>query len=71
MFICCDMNETYEELGQLIDSIENLAYATRLPIAPHLHLEALREALPEKVKALKKVFVEITGENPWEFRDSD
>lgn len=65
-----DLLDQYEELGQLIDSLEYLAHATTLPITPELHIEALRLALPEKVIAFKKVFVAITGGDPWEFRDN-
>ena len=65
-----EFSNQYEELGQLIDSLDNLAHATTLSITPELHIEALRMALPEKVIAFKKVFFAITGEDPWEFRDS-
>jgi len=65
-----ELQNNYEDLGELIDSLDNIAHATILPIPPELHLEALRQALPEKVIALKKVYIAITGENPWDFRDS-
>ena len=53
-------------LGQLIDSLDSLAHALKMPLPPQMHVEQLGIALPEKVKRLKEVFVEITGENPWD-----
>lgn len=60
------MNDKFEKLGQLIDSLDNLAHTIQLPISDHIHLDQMRMHLPEKVKALKESFIEITGENPWE-----
>lgn len=59
------MNDKFETLGQIIDSIESLVYSLNLPLPPQMHVEQMRVALPEKVEELKSVFVEITGENPW------
>lgn len=55
-----------EELGQLIDSIESLACALELPMSAFVHLQQMKILLPEKVAELKKVFEDITGENPWD-----
>lgn len=60
------MENKFEKLGQLIDEIDSLAHALKLPLPPQMHVEQLGEALPEKVSKLKEVFIEITGENPWE-----
>ena len=60
------MEDKFETLGQLIDSLDNLAHALKMPLPIHMHIEQLSVALPEKVKQLKEVFVEITGENPWD-----
>jgi hypothetical protein len=60
------MENKFEALGQLIDSIDSLAHGLNLPLPPKMHVEQLSIALPEKVKQLKEVFVEITGENPWD-----
>lgn len=65
-FILVKMEEKFEKLGQLIDSIDNLAHALKMPLPPKMHVEQLSIALPEKVKQLKEVFVEIRGENPWD-----
>lgn len=55
-----------ERLGLLIDELDSLAHGLKLPMPPHMHVEALAIALPEKVKKLKELYVEATGENPWE-----
>ena len=65
-FILITMEDKFETLGQLIDSLDNLAHALKMPLPPQMHVEQLGIALPEKVKQLKEVFVEITGENPWD-----
>lgn len=59
------MEEKHETLGHIIDSLDNLAHALTMPIPDSMHVECLRQSLPEKVLELKKIFVEITGENPW------
>ncbi len=60
------MKEEFEKLGVLIDELDNLSHALQMPIPDKMHVETMRESLPEKVEELKKVYVEITGENPWE-----
>ncbi len=60
------MENKFEQLGVLIDEIDNLAHALNLPIPDNIHVEALKKSLPEKVAKLKEIFIEITGENPWE-----
>lgn len=58
--------EQKEYLGRLIDRLDNCAHALEIPLPPHMHVESLKEILPETVSEFKKQFVEITGENPWE-----
>lgn len=60
------MTEEMEELGQAIDTVDNLAHALKLPLHDHMHVEQLKIALPEVVARLKKGFTDVTGENPWE-----
>lgn len=47
------MEEKFETPGQLIDSIDNLVHALNIPMRAELHIETLRELLPEKVKKLR------------------
>lgn len=60
------MEDKFEKLGQLIDSIDSLAHGLNLPMSAEFHLEQLKKILPQKVEALKESFVELSGENPWE-----
>ena len=57
--------DKFEKLGQLIDSIDSLACGLNIPIPDSLHVNQLKVLLPQKVKELKELFVEITGDNPW------
>ncbi len=59
-------NENAEDLGQLIDSVENYAAALNLPLPPQMHIDQLKEALPDFAKRLKAIYVSETGENHWE-----
>lgn len=62
------MDEAKEELGQAIDSLENLATAlvNMTMIPDRIHVESLRSGLPDLVVKMKEAFVKVTGENPWE-----
>ena len=62
------MNENLEELGQTIDTLENLTTSlVNMPMLPDkIHVEALREGLPKLVVKMKECFVKVSGENPWE-----
>ena len=60
------MEEKYEKLGQLIDSLENLTYALDISMSSDFHVERFREILPNMVRDFKESFIEITGENPWD-----
>lgn len=56
----------FEKLGSLIDELDSLAHALSLGLPPEMHLDQLKKLLPEKVVALKEVYTEIAGENPWD-----
>jgi len=60
------MTDTFENLGQQIDRLENLSCALQIPLPAELHVEQLRKALPELVSDLKDSFITITNTNPWE-----
>jgi hypothetical protein len=61
-----DMTEEFEKLGQAIDRVDNLAHALRLNLPPQMHVDSLKNLLPDIVKELKESFVKVAGENPWE-----
>jgi hypothetical protein len=55
------MEDNFEDLGQLIDELGTLVCSLDLPIGDKIHVEMLKEILPEKVKRLKEVFIKIAG----------
>jgi hypothetical protein len=57
--------DKYEKLGLTIDRLDNLAHALQLQLPASMHLEQLRNSLPDVVAELKKAFVELANENPW------
>ena len=62
------MEDKFEKLGCLIDSLDNITYTLRLPLPPEMHVKQLNVELPIIVKDLKSVFIDIAGENPWEYQ---
>jgi len=59
-------NDTYDRFSQIINELENLRYALNMPIDDRIHVQCLRNALPEKIEALKIVYIQITGEDLWD-----
>lgn len=59
------MNDANEELGQAIDTVDNLAHALLLGMPAQFHVDQLKVDLPEVVQRLKLAFAKVTGENPW------
>lgn len=60
------MTTKTDGLAELIDSLDSVAHALKLPMPAQMHLDILRTVLPEKVAALKAAFVALTSDNPWE-----
>lgn len=60
------MENKFEKLGIIIDELENISFALEIPLSAQMHIDSIKRLLPEKVEKLKEVFIEITGENPWE-----
>lgn len=59
------MEDKFEQFGQIIDEIDNLAHALEIPLPAEMHVDSMKNILPEKVEKLKQIFVELSGENPW------
>ncbi len=59
-------NEALEDLGQLIDRLENLAGATTIPMPAEIHLSSLKTALPELQAEAKRIYLALGGENVWD-----
>lgn len=60
------VDDAKELLGQAIDRVDNLAHGLEIPMSGEFHVKQLKVLLPEVVRELKKGFVAVTGENPWE-----
>lgn len=54
-----------ERLGQLVERVDNLVHAGKIPMPDKLRVTALTEALPGLHSDLKALYVEIAGEDPW------
>lgn len=61
------MDKILDHYGELSDELENLVQASKMPFPPKFHLTQITAALEEKIKLIRKNYVEQTGENPWEF----
>lgn len=59
-------DEANEELGQCIDTLDNLAHALALPMPPAFHVEQMKSVLPELVGQMKAAYSKVAGSNPRE-----
>lgn len=57
--------DAINELGELIDKLDNYNHALLLPMPADFHVKQFKESLPGLVKDFKKAFTSVTGENPW------
>lgn len=57
-------------LGEIADTIDNLSHATKIALPAEAHLEALRPALEELCDRLRRLYVAVSGQNPWKHRPS-
>lgn len=57
--------EQLEELAELAEQAGNLIAASRLRVSPAIHIEGMRGGLESIEAALRRLYVEISGENPW------
>ncbi|WP_191968021.1 hypothetical protein [Rhizosphaericola mali] len=55
-----------EEIGQGIDTIDNLRAGLDLPLPPQMHIEQLKIALTELSEKMKAGYQDVFGENPWD-----
>jgi hypothetical protein len=60
-----------DNLGVLIDRLDNLAHALKMPLRPEMHVSVLRDSLPQLVKQFKAAYAKELGENPWEGEPSE
>lgn len=59
-------NEVLEELGLLVDKLESLQASMAITAIPdRIHVEAMRDQLPEIQGRLKQAYFELGGEDVW------
>lgn len=59
------MNDAQEEMGQLIDRLDNFTHALAVPFPPAMHVDTLKIILPDLVSEMKAAFVKLTNQDPW------
>jgi hypothetical protein len=55
-----------QELGELIDRLDNISHALKMSLPNDMHVNILRASLPKLVKEFKAAYAIELGENPWE-----
>lgn len=56
---------SWEAVGEQADTLDNLIGAMKLPLPAHIHLEALRGALPNVRDALRKAVADCRQSPRW------
>jgi len=59
-------DDQLERISELVDKASNCIAATQLRVRPEIHVEGLRGGLQEIEQALRELYIEISGENPWD-----
>jgi hypothetical protein len=59
-------DDTAEEIAAVAERCANLFGATKLPLPPATHMAAIAPALVQMRDELRRIYVGITSENPWE-----
>lgn len=59
-------DDQLERISELVDKASNCISATQLRVRPEIHVEGLRGGLQEVEQVLRELYVEISGENPWD-----
>ncbi len=58
--------EAMEKLAEMVDRLDNLSSAVQLPMPADLHVQCLRESLPELQAEAKEIYLQLGGENVWD-----
>ena len=53
-------------IGSLADKADNFVHAAQIPVPPAIHVEALSGGMTDIRDELRKLYVELSGDNPWE-----
>lgn len=55
-----------DRLGRTSDKADNFTHAVKLPLPDSLHKQQLAEGMQKIRDELRALYVEVSGENPWE-----
>jgi hypothetical protein len=58
-------NEQLDRLGRLVDQAENHLAVSSLPMNPQIHIEGMRSGFVEIRDTIRKLIIEISGQDPW------
>ena len=58
--------EQADRLGRLADGLDNVLYATQLPVPAQVHVGALQSKIRETRDEIVALVREVTGQDPWE-----
>lgn len=59
------MSEAIENIGEMVDTIDNLIAATSLPMTPQFHLENLIENLRDLREKARETYIALGGDDEW------
>ena len=59
-------DEQVERVAKAAEKANNLLGALQLPLPPHTHIEGCRSNIQDVRDELRKIVVEVKGEDPWE-----
>ena len=54
-----------EDLGTIVEEVQNLAAALTLPVPDAIHAQAFKERIPGIRDRLRAVYVGLLGGDPW------
>lgn len=64
-------DERLEEIGAIADSAANYHAASKLRLPPQMHATQLALGMAELRDRLRKLYCQLTGQNPWEDEPSE
>ena len=54
-----------DSLGKISDTADNFSHASQLHLPAALHAELLSKGMVNIRDQIRKLYVEVSGENPW------
>lgn len=54
-----------ERVAEVADTLDNLVGALQLPLPATMHVDQMKNHLPELRDKLRAVYIDLTGYDPW------